>query len=85
MGIDMATYNQLIAHRLEVEAIRRKVGADSLSYLSLEGLENGVRAGVVGRQTGHCTACFSGSYPLNVPDWLFAEDRTKFEFEEMWG
>ncbi len=85
MGIDMATYKQLIAHRLDPEEIRRKVGADSLAYLSLPGMEAAVRAGVSGEQTGHCTACFSGNYPLPVPEWLMAEDRSKYEFEEMWG
>lgn len=85
MGIDMATYNQLIGHRLDSEEIRRKVGADSLAYLTLDGMEKAIRAGVQKGPTGHCTACFSGQYPLNVPDWLFAEDRSKYEFEEMWG
>jgi hypothetical protein len=34
---------------------------------------------------GHCTACFSGEYPLPIPEWLFAEDREKMIFEGMWG
>ncbi len=85
MGIDMATYNQLVAHRMDVNGIRRKIGADSLAYLSLPGMEDAVRAGVQAAETGHCTACFSGDYPLDVPDWLFEEDRDKNEFEGMWG
>jgi adenine/guanine phosphoribosyltransferase-like PRPP-binding protein len=86
MGIDMATYSQLIGHRLEIEEIRRKIGADSLAYLSLPGMEAAVREGVAaGQTTGHCNACFSGDYPLEVPQWLFQEDRNKYEFEKMWG
>jgi amidophosphoribosyltransferase len=38
MGVDMATYPELIAHRLSVEEICAHLGADSLAYLSLEGL-----------------------------------------------
>lgn len=85
MGIDMATYEQLVGHRMDVEEIRRKIGADSLGYLSLEGMTAAVQAGAQGENPGHCTACFSGNYPLDVPKWLFAEDRTKYEFEGMWG
>ena len=85
MGIDMATYEQLISHRMDVEGVRRKIGADSLAYLSLEGMTTAVQSGARGERTGHCTACFSGEYPLDVPEWLFAEDRTKYEFEGMWG
>ncbi len=60
MGVDMATYDELIAHRLSVEEIRREIGADSLGYLSLEGL---IRA--VGRPIEeYCTSCFTGVYPF---------------------
>ncbi|MDJ0752862.1 MAG: amidophosphoribosyltransferase [Ardenticatenaceae bacterium] len=85
MGIDMATYNQLIGHRMDINGIRRKIGADSLAYLSLPGMEKAVKQGVKSEKSGHCTACFSGNYPLDVPDWLFSEERGKFEFEDMWG
>ena len=80
MGVDMATYNQLIAHRMDVEGIRETIGADSLHYLSLEGMESVIQEKVVG-ETGHCTACFSGKYPLTIPSWLFEEDREKLIFE----
>ena len=60
MGVDMATREELIAHRLSVSDIARQVGADSLGYLSLEGLLE-----AVGRGGGqHCQACFSGDYPV---------------------
>ena len=61
MGVDMGTYDDLIAHKRTVDEICTHVGADSLYYLSLEGM---MRA--VGRKDGYCQACFTGSYPLDV-------------------
>ncbi|MFN8616994.1 MAG: amidophosphoribosyltransferase [Dehalococcoidia bacterium] len=62
LGVDMATKAELIAANKTVEEIRRHIGADSLGYLSVEGLN---------RATGQkpedlCNACFTGVYPLNV-------------------
>lgn len=84
MGVDMATHKQLIAHNLDVDGICRRIGADSLAYLSLPGMVEAVQESL-GAQTGHCTACFSGEYPISIPEWLFDEDREKLIFEEMWG
>ncbi|MFO7682769.1 MAG: amidophosphoribosyltransferase [Chloroflexota bacterium] len=84
MGVDMATYKQLIAHKMDVEGIRQRIGADSLAYLSTEGMEKAV-AQATGKINGHCNACFSGKYPIDIPDWLFEEDRDKVMFEDMWG
>ena len=85
MGIDMATYKQL-AHRLDIEGIRAAIGADSLDYLSLPGLVAAVEEGIApGKGHGHCTACFSGQYPVMVPEWLFTEDRSKLLMEGVWG
>jgi amidophosphoribosyltransferase len=61
MGVDMGAYNDLIAHRLSVAEIRAHIGADSLAYLSLDGM---MRA--IGRGEGYCNACFTGEYPLDV-------------------
>ncbi len=84
MGVDMATYKELIAHRLDLEGIRQRIGAESLDYLSLPGLETAVRH-ATGKTEGYCNACFSGQYPIDLPDWLFADDRDKVMFESMWG
>ncbi len=84
MGVDMATYKQLIAHKMDIQGIRQRIGADSLAYLSIAGLETAVRD-AIGQNTGHCNACFTGNYPINIPDWLFEEDRDKVMFEDMWG
>jgi amidophosphoribosyltransferase len=89
MGVDMATYGQLIAHKLKIEQICQHVGADSLAYLSLAGMlsaieELGIDVAEPSAHS-HCTACFSGEYPIPVPQWLFQEDRDKMVFETVWG
>jgi len=84
MGVDMATYKELIAHQLDIEGICQRIGADSLAYLSLEGMSNAIND-ALGKQVGHCAACFSGNYPVRIPEWLFQEDRDKLIFEETWG
>ena len=61
MGVDMGTQDNLIAHKRTVDDIRKMVDADSLTYLSVEGM---MRA--VGRTEGYCQACFTGQYPINV-------------------
>jgi amidophosphoribosyltransferase len=61
MGVDMGSHENLIAHKRTVEEICRIVDADSLTYLSLEGM---MRA--VGRTEGYCQACFTGQYPIEV-------------------
>ncbi len=84
MGVDMATYRELIAHRMDIEGIRAHVGADSLAYLTLPGLMSAIREGIpeaMRARSGHCTACFSGEYPVPIPAWLFEEDRSKMLFE----
>jgi amidophosphoribosyltransferase len=60
-GIDMSTREEMIAHGRTVEEIAEELGADSLHYLSLDGVYEAVG---VSRDT-HCDACFSGEYPLD--------------------
>ena len=61
-GVDMATLDQLIAANYTVDEICEIIGADSLRYLSLEGLEKAVSAG----QNEYCRGCFTGKYPIDV-------------------
>ena len=61
-GIDTPTREELIAHGYSVEEIRELIGAESLGYLSLEGLRG---CGQVLKH-GSCDACFSDSYPVEV-------------------
>jgi len=63
-GIDMSTRHELIASDLSVDEIRTFVGADSLGYLSLDGLVDASG----GEPDGFCKACFDGAYPVEVPD-----------------
>jgi len=59
LGVDMATHAELIAANLSVEQIREKIGADSLGYLSKEGLLQATR-----RKRGEmCLGCLTGEYP----------------------
>ncbi|MAS34040.1 MAG: amidophosphoribosyltransferase [Anaerolineaceae bacterium] len=83
MGVDMATYRELIAHKLDVDAICERIGADSLDYLSLPGMLGAI-SDTTGFSNSFCTACFSGEYPLNIPEWLFESDRSKLQFEGIW-
>jgi amidophosphoribosyltransferase len=61
-GVDMATRSQLIAARKTIPEIRDFIGADSLEYLSIEGLIKSVN---LPRET-FCLACFTGEYPIPV-------------------
>jgi amidophosphoribosyltransferase len=61
MGVDMGRHENLIAHKRTVDEIREYVGADSLHYLSLQGMMK-----AVGRPDGFCQACFTGHYPIQV-------------------
>ena len=62
MGVDMATRQELIAANNTVEEIRELTGADTLGYLSIEGLMKVVG----GTHGGFCSACFTGNYPVPV-------------------
>ena len=59
-GIDMSTREEMIAHGRTVEEIAGELDADSLHYLSLEGVYEAVGQS----RATHCDACFSGQYPL---------------------
>lgn len=61
-GIDMSTHDQLIGARLSLDEICQNIGADSLAYLSLEGL---VRATKLPAEE-LCMACFNGDYPIEL-------------------
>ena len=63
-GIDFASRAELIASGLDTEGIRRSIGADSLGYISQEALV----AATEQPRSRLCTACFSGDYPIALPD-----------------
>ncbi|CAB4678098.1 unannotated protein [freshwater metagenome] len=76
-GIDFASRAELIASGLEVEEIRRSIGADSLNYVSMEGL---IAATTIAEDK-LCTACFTGTYPIAVPTDM-SEGKMRLEITE---
>lgn len=60
-GIDFPTTEELAAAGRDNEAIRKLLGADTLGYLSVEGLLE-----TVGGASHYCAACFNGEYPVEV-------------------
>jgi amidophosphoribosyltransferase len=64
-GVDTPRKKELIAANNSIEEIRKYIGADSLAYLSLEGLKKACRDG---EKTTYCTACYTGNYPTNLID-----------------
>lgn len=61
-GIDTPTRQELIASSHSVEEIRRYITADTLGYISLDGVKK-----VVNRPVNYCVACFCGEYPVPFP------------------
>ena len=74
LGIDMNTRTQLVAANHTVDEIRKLIGADSLSYISLDGLQEAI---------GHeprdlCTGCLTGVYPVEIPGEKTRKQATLF-------
>jgi amidophosphoribosyltransferase len=67
-GVDTPSKKQLIAANKTIEEIREFMGADSLAYLSLDGMKTACGDG---EKTTYCTACYTGKYPTN---WVDVED-----------
>jgi amidophosphoribosyltransferase len=63
-GIDMADEEQLAAAHRSVEQMRELIGATSLHYLSLEGMQAATRT----PEQSVCRACFTREYPTRVPE-----------------
>ena len=67
-GVDTGEQSQLISANKTVEEICEFIGADTLAFLSVDALLQCVPAG------GYCTACFTGEYPVAIPD-SFGRDK----------
>ena len=81
MGVDMASYDELIAHNFDIPEICRKIGADSLAYLSIDGMMRAVGAiDANGTSHGYCNACFTGNYPISL-----VEQTDKLALEKVFG
>ena len=73
-GIDTAEREKLIANQLDIEGIRKFIGADSLHYISEEGLLRALGTEAV------CLACFNGNYPIPVSN--LNRDKNGFEIQK---
>ncbi|MGG3182727.1 amidophosphoribosyltransferase [Priestia megaterium] len=65
-GIDTSTTEELIASHHTIEEIREMIGADSLEFLSEEGLVKAIDRPYEGKHRGQCMACFTGKYPTEI-------------------
>jgi amidophosphoribosyltransferase len=68
MGVDMPSGEELVAHGHSVQEIRDQLGAESLRFLTLEGMMEAIDS-----ESGYCNACFTGEYPLPVQQGLEKE------------
>ncbi len=79
-GVDMGHDGDLMAARLTVEEIREHIDADSLAFLSLDGMMRAITVdpgdATAGDANGYCNACFTGRYPIEV-----TEAQAKLSFE----
>ena len=74
-GVDMSTTEEMIAHGQTVDEVAQELGAESLAYLSLDGLYK-----AIGQTSAtHCDACFTGDYPLERTE----SANGKFALEEL--
>jgi amidophosphoribosyltransferase len=68
-GIDTPETEQLLASKLDVEAMAKHIGADSLSFISMDGLYRAVgEESRIDDNPQYCDACFSGEYPIELTD-----------------
>jgi len=73
-GVDTPDRDQLIAAMMDVDAIAREIGADTLAFISIDGLYRAM--GVAGRNHDSpqfCDACFTGDYPIRLASGLSAK------------
>ncbi|XP_056879540.1 amidophosphoribosyltransferase-like [Takifugu flavidus] len=78
MGINIPTKEELIANKPEFKDIAGYIAADSVKYLTIEGLVSAVQEGIATKQenkvivsqkrVGHCTTCLTGKYPVEL-EW----------------
>jgi amidophosphoribosyltransferase len=75
-GIDTSESEELIASKHSVEEIREIIGADSLSFISVEGLMEGIGRSNDEPNCGQCLACFTGRYPTEIyPDTVLPYEK----------
>jgi amidophosphoribosyltransferase len=65
-GIDTSSKEELIASKYSVEELRELIGADTLTFLSVEGMVEAIGHEGDDSSRGHCLACFTGKYPTEI-------------------
>ena len=79
-GIDTDTREQLIAANMSNEEMNAFIGSDSLAFISIEGLREAVSGAA---HPGFCEACFTGEYPVEIPEEIAKKSfLTKWELEQ---
>lgn len=82
-GIDTDTRDQLIAANMSLDEMNRWIGSDTLAFISIDGLR---RACAEAHHPSFCEACFTGEYPVRIPDSLSRRSfMTKRDFEEVYA
>jgi amidophosphoribosyltransferase len=76
-GIDTPERDKLLASHLDVAGMARFIGADSLAFVTIDGLYRamGVPGGRDPKAPAFCDACFTSDYPISLDDQLDREDR----------
>ena len=80
MGVDMSSKQELIASDRPMSDICSHIGADSLAFLSLEGMMRALQA-----DSGYCNACFTGVYPFEAEQFVQLRLGAKDRFASVWG
>ncbi len=76
-GTDIDSRDKLIACQMSIPEIAKHIGVDSLTYLSIDGVQQMAK----GANCGFCVGCFSGEYPVKIPD-VIAKDRFECKISE---
>lgn len=79
-GVDIDSKENLIACQMTIPEICKHIGADTLGYLSLDGVQS-LTSAELKPQSGFCTACFNGHYPIEVPKEM-PKDKFETKIEE---
>ena len=72
-GIDISDRKYLVSNNMSAQELCEKIGADSIGYLSIDGLHSIAK----GAKVGLCDACFSGNYPAAVPSEIYEDKFSK--------
>lgn len=82
-GIDTPKRSELIASKLSVKEINKKITSDSLGYLSIEGMRKAVHSVSLSEPCKYCEACFTGNYPVGYPENRRSDQLELFKSENI--